>query len=298
MINYDNWHLKIFLSEAVVPYFEQALDGTASALLASKVEAGAHRGKWFFEAIFEKRPDMAQLETALAIAASMAGIEVPDYTIGALPNKNWLKESLLSFPPVNVGKFYIYGSHIKVPPPKGKIALKIDAATAFGSGEHPTTEGCLQAIHDLKKAKESPMRILDMGCGSGILSLAAASVFKVPVRAVDIDPESARLTNENVKINKLDKYIEARKGSGYRLGFVKDGGPYDMILANILAKPLIRMAPSLYKNLAKGGVAVLSGLLERQEEWVLKAHTKLGLKVEKIYHINGWSAIVLRKGKR
>ncbi len=295
MINYDNWHLKMIVEEDNVPTFEGYLDEVADALLASLVETGENTGKWLLEAIFEKRPDMAQLDMLLEIAAKTLEIETPTYTIGALPNKNWLKDSLISFPPVTIGEFYIYGSHITDAPPADKISIKIDAATAFGSGEHPTTEGCLTAINDLHKKGFKPKNILDMGSGSGILSIAAAKVLKTKIIASDIDEEAARVTQENAILNEVDDLLQAKKGAGYRSGFVRMNGPYDLILSNILAKPLIRMAPSAFKQLNKGGKVILSGLLIRQEKWVANAYEKQGFVHEKTYHIGEWSTLVYKK---
>ncbi len=297
MIKYDNWHFKMIVKEDHVPIFEGVLDEIADALLASLIETGPDKDKWLLEAIFEKRPEMQSIDIALEIAANTLGIDTPDYVIGPLPSKNWLKDSLISFPPVTIGNFYIYGSHIKEAPPKDKMNIKIDAATAFGSGEHPTTEGCLRAIEYLSEKGLNPEKILDMGCGSGILSIAAAKAFKKPIYAVDIDEESARVTNENAINNDVDEYVTAVKGMGYRSGFARNNGPYDLILSNILAKPLISMAPSAFKYVKKGGYVVLSGLLQRQEAWVVKAYEKQGFKVEKVYHIGEWSAIICRRGK-
>ncbi len=295
MINYDNWHLKMVVEESSLPTYEAVLDEMASALLASQIENGENKGKWLLEAIFEKRPNLEQLDIALDIVASTLGSEVPCYSIGALPDKNWLKDSLISFPPVTIENFYIYGSHIKDEPPVDKISLQIDAATAFGSGEHPTTEGCMKAINYLKTKAFNPNKVLDMGSGSGILSLAAAKVFNKKVYAVDIDEESIRVTKVNAEINNVDNLIQAKQGHGYRSVFARNNGPYDLILSNILAKPLIQMAPSAYKHVSQGGYVVLSGLLIRQEEWVLNAYKKQGFVVEKIYHIEEWSAIIVRK---
>ena len=286
--SYDAFDLKIVVPQDAVPLFERALDPLASALLASLIEKGAQKGNWELQAIFETKPDVVQLDTALMIAADAAGIEKPDYVLNPVPHKNWLRESLLSFKPVEIGSYYIYGSHITTPPPADKIALEIDAATAFGSGEHQTTQGCLMGLMDLNRSFNA---VLDMGCGSGILAMAYAKTFHRPVDAVDIDPESVLVTQQNAALNGLADLITVWESVGYEKVSRSD----DLIFANILARPLMDMAHDLYAHLNPGGLAILSGFLYRQERWVLKAHEKAGLKFVKRYRVNGWSTLVVQK---
>lgn len=279
--------------EKAVPYFERALDPNAIALMASLIEEGAQKGCWKMEAIFEKKPDDDVLDTTLAIAAMAAGIAEPEWDVMPIPKKNWLKENLLDFPPLDLGRFYIYGSHIENPVvPEGKIPLKIDAATAFGSGEHATTQGCLMAFEDVLEMRPIH-KILDMGCGSGILSMAAAKVLKdgTQIDAVDIDPESVFVASGNVKENKVAKYIKVFQSTGYE----KITGKYDLVFANILARPLMEMAADLHAHLNKGGLAILSGFLTHQKSWVLKAHAKEKLTFVKGYKVKEWSAVIVKR---
>ncbi len=286
----SNWDIKLIVPERVVPAFEAALDETASALLAREIEQGPDKGHWELQAIFESEPDAVRLAVDIEIAAKSAGIPVPDYTVQKMPDKDWLRESLKSFQPVTVGPYYIYGSHITRTPPADKIALEIDAATAFGSGEHQTTQGCLTALSEWDHPVQ---RALDMGCGSGILSMAYAKTFHAPIDAVDIDPESVSKAMENARLNGLDQYLTVWQSDGYN----GVSGTYDLVFANILARPLIEMAPDLYRHLRVGGTAFLSGFLYGQESWVLRAHKQAGLTFVKKYRINGWSTLVVRKDK-
>lgn len=288
----SNWQISFILPPDAVPFFERALDGGDTALLASEIETGKDAGKWKLEAIFQDRPDEAALAAALAVAGTAAGIDVPPYELSELAQRDWLKESLVSFAPVSVGRYYIYGSHIKEPPPAAKVSLQIDAATAFGSGEHFTTQGCLTALEEISRFKR-PASILDMGCGSGILALAAAKTFHTKIFAVDIDPESVRVTLENARINHLSRYISAQAGNGYKPAAVRTKAPYDLVFSNILARPLTLMAKDLASVLAPDGLAVLSGMLYRQEAWVLSAHRRAGLQLKKRYRIEGWSTLVV-----
>ena len=288
----SNWQISFILSADAVPFFERALDAGNTALLASEIETGADKGKWKLDAIFQDRPDESLLKASLCLAATAAGIELPDYQLTELAQRDWLKENLISFAPVSVGRYYIYGSHIQEPPPKTKLSLKIDAATAFGSGEHFTTKGCLTALEEISRFKR-PRNILDMGCGSGILGLAAALTFKTNVMAADIDPESVRVTKENAKINHLARYMTVQAGNGYKPMIIRSKAPYDLVFSNILARPLTLMAKDLASALAPDGLAVLSGLLYRQEAWVLDAHRRVGLQLKKRYRLEGWSTLIV-----
>lgn len=288
----SNWQISFILPPDAVPFFERALDGDDTALLASEIETGQDKGKWRLDAIFQNRPDESLLNASLSLAAVAAGIPLPAYGLTELAQRDWLRENLISFAPVSVGRYYIYGSHIQEPPPKTKLSLKIDAATAFGSGEHFTTKGCLTAMEEISRYKR-PKNILDMGCGSGILGLAAALTFRTNVMAADIDPESVRVTKENAKINRLSRYITARAGNGYKPAIIRSKAPYDLVFSNILARPLTLMAKDLANVLAPDGLAVLSGMLYRQEAWVLDAHRRVGLQLKKRYRLEGWSTLIV-----
>ena len=281
------------LPEKAVPFFEKALDPYASALLGSLIEKGPDKGMWKIEAIFENVPQNGELQTMVAIAAMSAGIAEPKWDLLPVPKKNWLKENLISFPPRILGKFYLYGSYVKPEIPADKLPIKIDAATAFGTGEHATTQGCLQAFEKVVQDAQ-PKTILDMGCGSGILTMAAVKLLgkKVSVDAVDIDPESVRVTKENIEQNSLSKQnIKVFQSAG----FEKVTSTYDLIFANILARPLMEMAGDIYAHLNKGGVAILSGFLTHQKSWVLKAQIEAGLVFGDYFHINEWGTLIVKR---
>ncbi len=172
----------------------------------------------------------------------------------------------------------------------------IDAATAFGTGEHPSTRGCLIALAEL--ARRQPIRApLDIGAGTGILSLAAAKLLRRRVLASDVDPGSVAVARHNAARNGVAGLVRVSRASGYRGQALRRRG-YDLILANILARPLAVMAAGLARHLAPGGHAVLSGLLRRQEPIVLAPHRGLGLALEQRIVIDGWSTLVLRAGTR
>ncbi len=288
MNNTDTYEMKFLLPAEAVPCYEMALEEVAAAVLTVMIEQGANKGKWELQAIFEGAPDENDVNAALENAAQLSGTPVIKADIVKMPSKNWLQECYQSFKPIVIGKYYIYGSHITDDIPVDKIALKIDAATAFGTGEHQTTHGCLEALNNLDF---EPKKVLDVGCGSGILSMAYAKTFNKPVDAVDIDEESVRVATQNAVENGLSSLMTVWHSTGYE----KVTDKYDLVLCNILARPLMDMASDLKEHLNVGGQAILSGFLNRQERWVLKAHTDIGLKLVTKYRINGWSTIVVQK---
>lgn len=249
---------------------------------------------WVVEGFAAKKPDTRPLALRLALLASAMGIQEPALELERLPETDWLAASYRSFPPIRIGRFFIHGSHVEGGVPASAIGLRIDAATAFGSGEHPTTEGCLRAIERLGK-KVPVARALDMGCGTGILAFAAARVWGASVLAADVDPESVRVARINARANRVGDRVRAIVSDGYAGREAPRAGPYDLILANILARPLTKMAPDLAGNLKPGGFAILSGLLSWQETQVRNAHRACGLTLADRITIKGWTTLVLRK---
>lgn len=247
---------------------------------------------WLTEAYFERKPDVVEIASQIAIAAEALQISEPEYQLVQLDNTDWLSKTYLDFPPIHAGRFYIYGSHVKTPVPASMTGVKIDAAIAFGSGEHATTLSCLRAIHDLKKHKKIT-RALDMGCGSGILALAIAKHSSARVIGVDNDAPSVQVAQKNAFENGLAAQVKFGYGNGFYAPLLRGAAKFDLIAANILARPLCTMAPKMKQNLQTGGTIILSGLLNNQENRVLATYRAQGLHLQKRYRINGWSALVL-----
>lgn len=209
-----------------------------------------------------------------------------------LADADWLAMSLSGLPPVEAGRFFVYGAHDQGKVPEGRVTLKIDAGAAFGTGHHGTTVGCLEAFDNLLKT-ETFEKVLDVGCGTGVLAIAAAKTGSPIAVGTDIDEPSARIANENAEINdaKCDFYF----ADGLSDPRIAQHTPYDLVFANILAAPLVHLAPEIGAALKSGGVAILSGLLRTQEERVLEAYLPLGFAVEQTIHHDAWSALQLRK---
>jgi ribosomal protein L11 methyltransferase len=255
------------------------LESLAPALTVFEKTPG---GAWCVEGFAESPPDAA----ALALLETMVGAP----TVERLPDRDWLQENQASFPPLRVGRFFVHGSHVTGAAPAGSWPILVDATTAFGTGEHATTRGCLMALQHLR-----PRRVLDMGTGTGILAIAAAHAGARRVLAVDVDSGSVRVARVNIRRNGLAARVAAFHGDGYRDRRIEAVGRFDLVLANILARPLVRMAPALARALAPGGTAILSGLLQRQEPLVLAAHRAQHLALERRIAIEGWHTLVLRK---
>jgi ribosomal protein L11 methyltransferase len=250
-------------------------------------------GGWCVEGFTTDEPERGAVSSRLALAMLPFACTVAEPVWQKLPPKDWLNENQAAFPPLAVGRYFIHGSHFDGVIPPGRIGLLIDAATAFGTGEHATTRGCLLALDAIAAAGCRPLRILDMGTGTGVLAMAAAKTWRRRVVARDIDPESVRVTVHNARYNGVARLMSVRKSDGYHERGVAKHGPYDLIFANILAGPLERMAADLSRVLAPGGVAVLSGLLSRQANGVLAAHRLQRLRLKQQIVIDGWSTLVL-----
>ena len=275
-------------AEAVIA----ALDGNGNALSAFESAPG---GSWRIEALSVAPPDRGLIEARLALAWSGRNDAPPPLKLDRIPSRDWLAENQAGFPPISAGRFFIHGSHFKNPVPAGAVALLIDAATAFGTGEHGSTQGCLMALDRLARRKARPRRILDMGTGTGVLALAAAKLWLRPVAAFDIDAESVRVSRHNAKANGVKKLIKTRRANAYRSRDLWKRAPYDLVLANILARPLAKMARDLAMALAPRGMAVLAGLLPGQESFVLAAHRAVGLHLASRFDVSGWRCLVLSR---
>lgn len=234
-------------------------------------------------------------EKDLLEAAKNYGIVLPDYETQFLQSDDWLTENVIKFAPVETKDFVVYGIHEREVDTKGKIGVKVYAATAFGS-EHQTTKSCLEAIADIDELRTDVKTVLDVGTGSGVLAIAAAKLWKnAKIIAVDIDDESVIVAKQNAEDNSVKSQIEVAHSDGYSSELVKKNAPYDVIFANILARPLIAMAEDMAKSLKKGGYAVISGFIDDQVEWVVGEHEKYGLKLKKLYELDNWRAALLEK---
>lgn len=276
--------------EELLAHFMDAFDDSAVAVTSLVNEDGTDQKTI---AYFEEAPDRADVVARVALLAQTAGIPAPEVTIEEIPETDWLEHVYRGLHPLELGKFYVYGSHEKDPQPNGRIPLIVDAATAFGSGHHATTAACLIALSDYAETHQ-PNCMLDLGCGAGTLAMGMAKLFNRKVLAVDIDPEAVRVTEVNANINQCSELLITGEGD-VNTQIISQHAPYDLIMANILAQPLIEMAADLSAQVASNGYLILSGLLTTQEEKITNAYAAHGLKLENAYRREDWSALLLSK---
>ena len=217
--------------------------------------------------------------------------------ISILPDTDWVRHSLEGLAPVVAGRFFLHGSHDRERRRHGGVPLEIDAGTAFGTGHHGTTAGCLLALDTILKRRK-PRRILDLGCGTGVLAIAGAQATKRKTLATDIDPEAVRVTQLNAALNGVGPLINGVTAPGLKHSHIANAAPYDLIFANILARPLISLAQGLKSILAPGGNLILSGLTRDQVRWVLAAYRNRGLVCTQTFLMGNWATLTLSSKKK
>ncbi|KQS79396.1 ribosomal protein L11 methyltransferase [Rhizobium sp. Leaf384] len=209
-----------------------------------------------------------------------------------IPDIDWIAKSLEGLSPVAAGRFLVHGSHDRDKVRAGQIAIEIDAGEAFGTGHHGTTAGCLEMIESVVRSR-TVTNALDLGTGSGVLAIGLRKIKAVPVLATDIDPIATRVARENMRRNGIASGISAVTATGFQSPAFAENGPFDLIIANILARPLMRMAPDLVRHLLPGGSVILSGILAEQRWKVLSAYNAQKLRHVRTLWRNGWVTIHL-----
>lgn len=252
-----------------------------------EIEDGSNR--WEVGLYFTESPD----EIALALLAAAWGAE--PFVISELPEVDWVAHVKRELSPVEAGRFFVHGSHDADKIPEGSEALLIEAAMAFGTGHHNTTRGCLLALDRMVTAGADPQRIVDIGCGTAVLAMAAARVFPVTVLAGDIDPLAVDVARANVLANGLDGRVECVEAVGFDQPLIEAAAPYDLVFANILKQPLIDLVPDMARYVAHGGHAILSGILTTQADEVIAAYAAGGLVLERRDDLGDWSTLVVTR---
>ena len=249
-------------------------------------------GRWDITVHFAEAPDQASIRELVGIAA---GDEVAQ-AIGfdTVEAKDWVKATLEELVPVRAGRFIVHGGHDRANVPPNKLGIEIEAALAFGTGHHGTTRGCLMLLDEVLKAHR-PRRVLDLGPGTGVLAIAAAKALRHRVLASDIDPLSVRVAADNARLNGTGDLVETIRGSGFSAPQFRKRGPFDLVLANILANPLRQMATPMSRHLAPQALVILSGLLPPQASAVIAAYRARGLVLKRHIQIEGWSSLLMRK---
>jgi Ribosomal protein L11 methylase len=214
-----------------------------------------------------------------------------------LPEIDWVTHSLEGLKPVRAGRILVHGSHDRAAVRPGDVAIEIDAGQAFGTGHHGTTAGCLEMLESVMRAVPAGTTIgpvLDLGTGSGVLAIAAAKLAPVEVLATDIDPVATRVAAENVRLNRVAARVSCVTAAGFRTTAIAERAPFRLIVANILARPLMRMAPDIAAALAPGGSVILSGILAEQRWKVIAAYNAQGLRHVRTLWREGWVTLHLK----
>jgi len=276
------WKVSLALEKTQAPDMASLLELASAPQAVLIVEEPFGPGA-VVEALYTDEPDAALL-------SRLAGRPV---TAEPLPDQDWIKLSQQGLPPVRAGRFFVYGAHDAGAVPAGVIALRIEAGLAFGTGHHETTALCLAVLSDLSRRRRFA-RVLDLGCGTGLLAIGAVKLWKHKVIASDIDPVAIEVTRQNARLNGVGGMVSAFAADG--LTHKALAGPFDLIIANILAGPLTGLARQIVAKLEPGGVLVLSGLLRNQEKMLLSFYQ--GLRLRNVRRDGPWSALVLERPKR
>lgn len=248
--------------------------------------------EWRIEAYYDPLPDTACLAADLAMACE---IPIPPIRIEDVPQENWVRISQEALPPVVAGRFTIHGSHDRDRVPQGPNSILIDAGEAFGTAHHATTQGCLAAIDRVTRRRRYS-RVLDLGCGSGVLAIAVARILPhASIVASDLDRQSVLVARENMRANGVGGRIQAIVAGGLQHPVLRARAPYDLLIANILAGPLIMLSKSLASAVVPGGTLILSGLLTPQAPQVAAAYLASGFHLVRHDRVYGWSTLTLAR---
>jgi ribosomal protein L11 methyltransferase len=249
-------------------------------------------GRWSISVHFAEPPDQASIRDLISIAA---GDEVArDIAFDTMEAKDWVKATLEELVPVAAGRFIVHGQHDRAKIPPNKLGVEIEAALAFGTGHHGTTRGCLLLLDSVLKAYH-PRRVLDVGTGTGVLAISAAKALRREVLASDIDPLSVRVAHDNARLNGTGDLVQTIRATGFSAPDFAQRGPFDLVLANILANPLRQMATPMARHLAPSALVILSGLLPHQAQSVIAAYRARGLVLKRQLKVEGWSSLLMQR---
>jgi ribosomal protein L11 methyltransferase len=275
-------------ARAMTDLLGEMFDPTQTAVAAFEAEDGR---TWRLEAYFADAPDEAMIRDMIR---PVVGAQADAATFETIDQRDWVRTSLEGLKPVRAWRFLVHGAHDRENVRPNDLAIEIEAALAFGTGHHGTTLGCLRALADVMK-RGRPAHVLDVGTGTGILAFAAARALRRTVIAGDLDPEAVSTAKGNARLNGLGPWLRLYEGPGVRHALANRPRRFDVVFANILARPLKRLAPSLTATVADRGVLILSGLIERDVPGVLSTYRHRGFHLARQGVIEGWATLVLRR---
>lgn len=246
-------------------------------------------GLWEVGGYFEESPDAA----ALALLAVALGAK--PFTVSELPETDWVAHVRRELSPVEAGRFFVYGSHDADKVPADAEPLLIEAAMAFGTGHHGTTLGCLRALDRLATQGFVGKNVVDIGCGTAVLAMAAARIWPETVLASDIDEVAVEVAQANVTANDLVGRVTCVEAAGFDHPALAQAAPFDLVFANILKGPLIALAPDMAQALQPGGYAILSGILNEQADNVVEVYARSGINLVHRESIVDWTTLTLQR---
>ncbi len=278
-------------ARAITELLGEVLDPGETAVSAFEIDDEAEESPWFVEVFFASPPDEDAIRNLIG---PIVGEDLSGAVFTAVEARDWVKASLDGLKPVRAGRFMVHGSHDRDAVRANDIAIEIEAGLAFGTGHHGTTAGCLLAIHDELKRRR-PARVLDIGTGTGLLALAVAKRLKQRVVAGDIDAVAVEVTRENAALNHAPGLLDLYVAPGVRHAKAGRWQHFDLVIANILQRPLMRLARDVSLVLKPSGTLVLSGLLLRDVPGVLAAYGMQGWKLSARSAREGWATLVLKR---
>jgi ribosomal protein L11 methyltransferase len=278
------------VADLIVESFEPA-EAASTAFETDDLLPGGGKA-WLVEAYFGWEPDEETIRELIAVASDEATALAASF--GLTEKRDWVANSLAGLKPVRAGRFLVHGAHDRSRVRANDVAIEIEAGLAFGTGHHGTTRGCLLHFDRVLKRRR-PKRVLDVGCGAGVLAIAAARVLRRKVWLGDIDPIAVEVTNANARLNGVGALCHAIVSRGVENGRLREAAPYDLVFANILARPLRLLAPSLAGVISVDGEAIVSGLLLADVPGVLASWRAQGFALAERIELEGWASLRLRR---
>jgi len=275
-------------AEALASVLER-IDPPPACIGTTDIEDGS--GCWEVGAYFGAMPN----DSELALLSSAFG--TTGFAISEIPETDWVSKVQRDLKAVRIGRFWVHGSHLRDAVPDGVIPLEIRSSMAFGTGHHPTTTGCLSVLDDFAREGREFAAVADIGCGTGVLAMAAAKIWPGAIVATDIDPVAIEVAAANFAANSLSGEIELHAAAGFRHPVHRRAGPYDLVLANLHRDPLLELVAGFSEFVQEGGTAVLSGLLVPQARDVVDAYRSRGFKLIESRERNDWATVTFRKSQ-